>query len=110
MLLTFSVPSYQRLSTAEPALSGAGSLRRPYFADIADEPEWLWLWSHHGISRIRRSGARGVLAAGKARCAVQASGRDEGLQSLQANFECGPPGAIRSQDDVVDADAHAARR
>ncbi len=64
---------------------------------VADEHGWLWLGSDHGIFKVQESELEAVADGRAARIRSTHYGRDEGLASLQANFDA-TPGAIRSSD------------
>jgi len=64
---------------------------------VADEHGWLWFGSDHGIFKVQESELEAVADGRATRVRSTHYGRDEGLASLQANFDASP-GAIRSQD------------
>jgi len=82
-------------------LTAAQGLYDDYVSQIvADEHGWLWFGSDRGIFKIEQKELSAV-ADGKAmRVHSTHYGRDEGLLSLQANFDVSP-GAIRSDDGRV---------
>ena len=64
---------------------------------VADDQGWLWLGADRGIFKIKQGMLRAVAEGLATRVRSTHYGRDEGLVSLQANFDVAP-GAIRSRD------------
>jgi signal transduction histidine kinase/ligand-binding sensor domain-containing protein len=94
------------------ATAGLGRLKNGHFARItsdqglyddhvsqiiADQRGWLWFGADHGIFKIRHEELNAVADGRAHRVRSTHYGKDEGLVSLQANFDAAP-GAMRSQD------------
>jgi ligand-binding sensor domain-containing protein/signal transduction histidine kinase len=64
---------------------------------VADEQGWLWFGTDRGIFKIKQEMLKAVAEGRAQRVRCTYYGQDEGLVSLQANFDVAP-GAIRSRD------------
>lgn len=64
---------------------------------VADNQGWLWLGSDAGIFKIKEVAVEACADGRSERVRCTHYGRDEGLVSLQANFDVAP-GSIRSRD------------
>lgn len=64
---------------------------------VADNQGWLWLGSDNGIFKIKEDMFQACVDGGSERVRCTCYGRDEGMLSLQGNFDVAP-GAIRSRD------------
>jgi signal transduction histidine kinase/ligand-binding sensor domain-containing protein len=79
-------------------ITGAQGLYDDHISQIvADEQDSLWFGADHGIFKIRRAELEALAEGKAARVRCRHYGRDDGLQSLQANFDASP-GAIRTRD------------
>jgi len=67
---------------------------------VLDEHGWLWFGGDRGIFKIRQEELDAVVEGRSDRVRPTHYGRDEGLLSLQANFDAFP-GGIRSRDGRV---------
>ena len=94
------------------ATAGLGQLRQGHFARItreqglyddhisqivADDRGWLWFGADGGIFKIRQQELDDAAEGRAGRVRATHYGRDEGLSSLQANFDASP-GALRTHD------------
>jgi signal transduction histidine kinase/ligand-binding sensor domain-containing protein len=65
---------------------------------IADDRGWLWFGADHGIFKIKLQDLQAFADGHATRVRSTHYGRDQGMLSLQANFDS-TPGAIRSRDN-----------
>jgi signal transduction histidine kinase/streptogramin lyase len=64
---------------------------------VADDRGWLWFGADRGIFKIRQQELEAATEGRAGRVRATHYGRDEGLLSLQANFDASP-GTLRTQD------------
>ena len=83
------------------AVTSANGLYDDYISQIvADEHGYLWFGSDGGIFKVQLDELQAALDGKNFRVRSTHYGSDEGLSSLQANFDVSP-GAIRSSDGRV---------
>lgn len=67
---------------------------------VEDDRGWIWFGSDHGLFKVRRAELEAVAEGRAARVRSVRYGRDDGLESLQANFGNSPT-ATRTRDGRI---------